>query len=93
MLSNLPASPSWTRASQDAAVAVVPIDIDAEGAITVARPELHATWVDKDAEWRIRLVADELRRPNLTDGRRRALEASWERTQAVVGGFVVVPDV
>ncbi len=91
ILSNLPATPSWTRASQDAAVAVVPIDIDAAGAVTVARPEIHPTWVDKDAEWTIRLVADELRRTDLSDGRRAALEASWERTIDVVGRFVVVP--
>lgn len=88
VLSNLPASPSWTRASQDAAVALVRVEVDTDGVTTVGRPELHPTWVDKQAEWTVRVVADELERGDLDPNRLAALEASWDRSMAIVGEFV-----
>jgi poly-gamma-glutamate synthesis protein (capsule biosynthesis protein) len=87
ILSNLPVSSAWPAASQDAAVATVAIEIG-RGGVTVAAPVLHPTWVDKHDEWTVRIVADELARDDLPEGVRRALQASWERSTAVVGDFV-----
>jgi poly-gamma-glutamate capsule biosynthesis protein CapA/YwtB (metallophosphatase superfamily) len=88
ILSNLPVSSAWPAATQDAAVAVVEIEVDPSSGVTVGTPVVHPTWVDKQAEWTVRVVADELARDDLSDGRRAVLQASWERSFAVIGDFV-----
>lgn len=85
VLSNLPTSDRWPAASQDAAVVTVVARIDQDGAVTVERPVAHATWVDRDAGWIVRLVDAELARDDLSAGQRGRLEASRARTAAVLG--------
>jgi hypothetical protein len=48
----------------------------------------HPTWVDKDAGFVVRLVADDLAGTEISEGTRRALEASLDRTRDVVGAYV-----
>jgi poly-gamma-glutamate synthesis protein (capsule biosynthesis protein) len=91
VLSNLPTSDFWPAASQDAMVATVSITIEPTGEVRVERPVVHPTWVDKDAGWIVRVVADELARSDLSPGQRGRLENSWARTAAVVGGFLPAP--
>ena len=91
ILSNLPTSDRWPAASQDAAVALVELTVGTDGEVTVDRPVMHPTWVDKDAGWVVRLVLDELARDDLSAGQRGRLQASLDRTMAVVGEFVVGP--
>lgn len=87
ILSNLPTSDRWPAASQDAAVVTVSLTVDHEGAVTVDRPVVHPTWVDKDAGWTALLVQSELARTDLSAGRRSRLQASLDRTHAIMGTF------
>jgi poly-gamma-glutamate synthesis protein (capsule biosynthesis protein) len=91
ILSNLPTSENWPSASQDAAVAIVNLTVGNDGEVTVERPVVHPTWVDKDAGWVVRVVLDELSRADISAGQRGRLQASLDRTMAVVGEFVAGP--
>lgn len=88
VLSNHPTSSNWPDASQDAAVVVVEFTVGADGAVEVARPRAYPTWVDKDAGWVVRIVAEELARTDLSAGRRDRLERSLARTIDVLGDHV-----
>jgi poly-gamma-glutamate capsule biosynthesis protein CapA/YwtB (metallophosphatase superfamily) len=91
ILSNLPTSDRWPAASQDAAVVLVDLTVGDDGEVTVDRPRVHPTWVDKDAGWVVRVVLDELARDDISTGQRGRLQASLDRTMAVVGDFVAHP--
>lgn len=88
VLSNLPTSDRWPAATQDAAVVTVALTVEADGAVTVARPVATPTWVDRDAGWIVRIVDDSLARDDLDPGARSRLMASRARTVAVLGDFV-----
>ncbi len=87
VLSNLPTSDRWPAASQDAAVVSVEVTLDERGDVTVGRPVVHPTWVDKDAGWTAVLVEDELARNDISDGQRDRLERSLERTRSMLGDY------
>jgi len=89
LLSNHPTSSNWPAASQDAAVVVVEFVVGPDGDVTVDRPRAYPTWVDIDAGWVVRIVAEELARTDLSAGRRGRLERSLARTVAVLGDHVV----
>lgn len=91
VLSNLPTSDRWPAASQDAAIVTVTVDVASDGDVVVGAPVARATWVDQDAGWIVRLVDTELARDDLGAGQRGRLEASWNRTSEVLGGFLVAP--
>jgi hypothetical protein len=91
VLSNMPTSDNWPAASQDAAVALVDLTVGVDGTVMVERPVVHPTWVDNDAGWLVRVVLDELARDDLSAGQRGRLQASLDRTMAVVGEFVARP--
>ncbi len=78
----------WPAASQDAAVVTVGFSVDVDGSVTVERPTVVPTWVDKDAGWVVRLVADELARTDLGAGQRSRLERSLGRTTRVLEAFI-----
>ncbi len=88
ILSNLPTSDRWPAASQDAAIVTVAATVDDAGRVRVQRPVVHPTWVDRDAGWVVRLVADHLGRDDLGAGQRGRLERSLDRTAAIVGEFL-----
>jgi poly-gamma-glutamate synthesis protein (capsule biosynthesis protein) len=92
ILSNLPTSSRWPAASQDAAVVTVAFEVAGDGEVSVARPVAHATWVDKDAGWVVRLVAEELARDDISAGQRGRLDASFARTARVLGDFLPVTE-
>jgi poly-gamma-glutamate capsule biosynthesis protein CapA/YwtB (metallophosphatase superfamily) len=92
VLSNLPTSSRWPAASQDAAAVTVDMTVDERGEVTVGRPVVHPTWVDKDAGWTVLLVDHELARDDISDGQRGRLERSLERTRAVLGDFFTTGD-
>jgi len=89
ILSNLPTSENFPEASQDAAVFEVAFTVDVDG-VTVERPVVIPTWVDKDARWTVRIVQDELARADLSAGQRGRLQRSLDRTLAVLGDYVAV---
>lgn len=88
IISNLPTSDRWPAASQDAVVAHVGFDVDGNGTVTVGRPVVYPTWVDKDAGWIVTPLQIELARTDLSDGRRGQLQASFERTASVLRDFI-----
>jgi hypothetical protein len=89
ILSNLPTEGgNWLPATQDGMVVSVEISRQPDGSITVGRPVVDPTWVDKSAGFRVRVVADSLNDPDLPAGTRLALAASLKRTTAAVGGFI-----
>jgi poly-gamma-glutamate capsule biosynthesis protein CapA/YwtB (metallophosphatase superfamily) len=91
VLSNHPTGPSWPAASQDAMVVTVAMTVGAGGAVTVERPVVHPTWVDRAANWTVRPVLEELALPDLPPADRSLLEQSLARTAAVVGDYIPVP--
>jgi poly-gamma-glutamate synthesis protein (capsule biosynthesis protein) len=93
ILSNLPTSDWWPAAAQDGVVVTVAMHVTADGGVEVARPVAHATWVDKEAGWVVRLVDESLAGAAgpLPDGKRFQLERSRARTAEVVGGFMPAP--
>ena len=59
------------------------------GVFTVRRPTVTPTWVDRNGGFVIRPVLADLAGPALADPDARQLNASLERTAAVVGEFIV----
>lgn len=88
ILSNLPVNDAWPDASQDAMIVEFEIDVDSVGNVSIDAPTVIPTWVDKDNGWVIRDVGAELARDDLDPVRREALQASFDRTAAVVGDFI-----
>jgi len=89
ILSNLPVNDSWPASTQDAAVVEFAITVDGSGLVTVDRPLVHPTWVDKNNGWVIRDVDASLTDPTIGDGRRGELERSRDRTADVLGAYLV----
>lgn len=89
ILSNLPVNDAWPDASQDAMIVEFEIEVDSVGNVSIEAPTVIPTWVDKDNGWVIRDVVAELARDDLDPSRREVLQASFDRTAAVVGDFVV----
>lgn len=91
ILSNLPTSDRWPSASQDAAVVTIEMTVTNDGDVTVWRPIVYPTWVDKDAGWIVVPVLDALASDDLSAGQRGRLESSLERTRAVLGDYLAIP--
>ncbi len=91
ILSNLPTSDRWPAASQDAAVVTIEMTVMNDGDVTVGRPVVYPTWVDKDAGWIVVPVLDALASEELSAGQRGRLESSLERTRAVLGDYLPIP--
>jgi poly-gamma-glutamate synthesis protein (capsule biosynthesis protein) len=86
-LSNMPTGRRWPASSQDGALLTVDVEVTPDGAVTVARPIVVPTWVDRET-FEIRPVTDDLLDPALPAERRAALEASLARTSSVLGDFL-----
>jgi len=52
---------------------------------------VHPTWVDREDDWIVRPVLEELAQPDLPPADRARLEQSLGRTAAVVGAFIPAP--
>lgn len=86
-ISNMPVGP-YPPASQDGALVQVDFAVGADGSVTVGRPVVYPTWVDKGFSFAILDVLTELARPELGAYQRAQMEISLERTRSVVGDFV-----
>ena len=58
------------------------------GGVIVGRVVAHPAWADRDAGWVVRDVAAARLDPQLVARVGAALDASWNRTAAVVGPFL-----
>jgi len=88
ILSNLPVDDAWPDASQDAMIVEFEIEVDSVGNVSIDAPSVIPTWVDKDNGWIIRDVGAQLARDDLDEARRSVLQASYDRTAAVVGDYL-----
>lgn len=86
VLSALPTSDRWPAQTADAVIAHLGIHVGDDGKATVERPQVIPTWVDKRAGYVIRLTSERDDR-SLPDAIRRQLDASRQRTHAVLGDF------
>ena len=87
LLSNMPTGPFGAN-SQDGMVVSIAAVRSPDGAFTWLEPDVAPTWVDRHDGWQIRVLADELARPDLGPARRSVLQASFDRTTAVVGQYL-----
>lgn len=87
VLSNLPTDERWPAKSQDAVIATINMTITSTGHVTVDRPLVYPTWVDKDHGWTIRSVLDDLGDPSVSPNTKAALEISRQRTALVLGDY------
>jgi poly-gamma-glutamate synthesis protein (capsule biosynthesis protein) len=87
LLSNMPTDSRWPEASQDGALVEVTIRVN-EDEVSVGRPVVHPTWVDKEAGFIIRETIGGGERADLAAGTRRSLHASVARTMKILGPFI-----
>ena len=87
ILSNLPTDERWPAQSQDAAIATVDMSISPTGHLTIARPLVYPTWVDKIHGWSIRSVLDDLVDPSVSPGTKSVLKISLKRTAKILGDY------
>jgi len=87
VLSNLPTDERWPPSSQDAGVFTTTMRRDSGGKVVFDTPVVYPTWVDKDNDWVIRNINENLR--NKTPGiNTNELEQSLRRTTRVLGEFI-----
>ena len=84
-ISDLPGA-TWPAAAQDAVVAAVDFTVEADGSVTVSRPVVYPTWIDKQNGHVVRLTS-EADDPTLSAAVRASLRQSEERTRSVLGDF------
>lgn len=84
-ISNLPGA-TWPAHCQDAAVFGVDFDIAADGSVTVSRPVVYPTWIDKLHGHVVRLTS-EAADPTLSSSVRASLRQSEARTRALLGAY------
>lgn len=85
ILSNMPTGP-FPPSSQDGAVATVAFTQDVSGAVSVGRPLVYPTWVDRDHGYVIRRTS-EASDHALPLSVRQQLAVSEARTRSVLGAF------
>lgn len=86
ILSNLHSGGTkWPDSVQDGAIAEVSFTVGADGSVSVSRPVVHPTWVDRFGGWVVRPVLEALADPATPGSIRGALEDSLDRTRAVLG--------
>ena len=88
ILSNLPVNDIWPLATQDGAILETDFVVHSDGSVSVGRPTIIPTWVDKNDGWAIRDVLAVLSDPTISDGRHGQLERALRRTQDVLGDFL-----
>ncbi len=79
---------NFSPASQDGEIVTISITENAEGVVTVDRPKVIPTWVDRDHGWVIRPVLQDLDDPATPLPTRDEMLDSLRRTESVVGDFI-----
>jgi hypothetical protein len=88
LVSNLGEIAGWPAGAADGAVAEVRFVRQDDGRYIADPPVVHPTWVDAPAGWIVRPVLADLADPAVPDGVKARLQASLERTAAVLGAFL-----
>jgi poly-gamma-glutamate synthesis protein (capsule biosynthesis protein) len=90
ILSNLPTPTGrvWPASTQDGMIVTLSFTREPDGSVSVSRPMVVPTWVDKNDRWLIRPVQQDLVDPDVPLATRQQLAASLGRTTSVVGDFL-----
>lgn len=88
LVSNLGEIAGWPAGSADGAIAEVRFVGQGDGRYIAEPPVVQPTWVDAPAGWVVRPVLADLADPALPDAVKARLQASLERTAAVLGAFL-----
>ena len=83
-----PKDPPWPASTQDGAVVSTKITVASDGRISVAKPVVTPTWVDRDSGWQIRSVVSDLKNNVISGATRAELQASLKRTTSVLGEYI-----
>ncbi len=83
-----PKDPPWPASTQDGAIVTTKIAVAADGEVSVAKPVVIPTWVDRNSGWQIRSVVSDLKFKFINSFTRAELQASLKRTTAVLGEYV-----
>ena len=83
-----PKYPPWPASTQDGAIVTTKITVAADGKVSVAKPVVTPTWVDRDSGWQIRSVVSELKNNVISGATRAELQASLKRTTMVLGEYI-----
>ncbi len=86
-ISNMPVGP-YPPPSQDGVVVEVGFDVAFDGKVTVERPVVYPTVVDKSYTFEIRDVLAGRARTDITERERAMYESSLARTSSVLGDFI-----
>jgi poly-gamma-glutamate synthesis protein (capsule biosynthesis protein) len=86
-LSNMPVGP-YPPSSQDGVLVEIGFEITADAKVTVSRPVVYPTRVDKGYTFVIRDVLTDLARTDLTARERSDYERTLRRVSSMVGEFV-----
>lgn len=86
-LSNMPVGP-YPPQSQDGVLVQVDFEVSPDGEVTVQRPVVYPTRVDKGYSFAIKDVLTELARPDLTARQRVDFGTTLRRVSSIVGEFV-----
>jgi poly-gamma-glutamate synthesis protein (capsule biosynthesis protein) len=88
-ISNMPVGEHrWPPSTQDGMIVSIAITRQPDGTVTVERPGVIPTWVDRDRGWIIRPVLAGLSDPSLHPAITSQLRDSLTRTASVVGEFI-----
>lgn len=77
---------SWPPGTRDAAIFGVDFTVTDDGRVTVSRPVVYPTWIDRSNGMVVRLTI-EANDPSLSSATQASLRASLARTRAVLGDF------
>ena len=83
-----PKDPPWPASTQDGAIVTTKITVASDGRISVAKPVVTPTWVDRDSVWQIRSVVSDLKNNVISGATRAELQASLMRTTSVLGEYI-----
>ena len=83
-----PKDPPWPASTQDGAIVSTKITVTADGKVSVAKPVVTPTWVDRDSGWQIRSVVSDITNNLISGATRAELQASIKRTTSVLGEYI-----
>jgi hypothetical protein len=83
-----PKDPPWPASTQDGAIVTTKIAVAADGEVSVAKPVVIPTWVDRNSGWHIRSVLSDLKSKDINNFTRTELQASLKRTTTVLEEYI-----
>ena len=83
-----PKDPPWPASTQDGAIVSTKITVAADGKVSVTKPVVTPTWVDRDSGWQIRSVVSDITNNLISGATRAELQASLKRTTMVLGEYI-----